>query len=60
MASGIALGLTGTPGHTSHAGSSIGHDNDYVFREILKLSQVDVDRFVAMGAIEETAPPRTR
>jgi crotonobetainyl-CoA:carnitine CoA-transferase CaiB-like acyl-CoA transferase len=60
VASGIALGLTGTPGRTSHAGSSIGHDNDYVFREILKLSQVDVDRFVVMGAIEETAPPRTR
>ena len=31
-ASGIPLGLTGTPGRTTYAGSSVGHDNDYVFR----------------------------
>jgi crotonobetainyl-CoA:carnitine CoA-transferase CaiB-like acyl-CoA transferase len=53
VASGIPLGLTGTPGHTSHAGSAVGHDNDYVFREILGLSESEIERFVAMGAIEE-------
>jgi crotonobetainyl-CoA:carnitine CoA-transferase CaiB-like acyl-CoA transferase len=54
VASGIPLGLTGTPGHTSHAGSAVGHDNQYVFREILDLSESEITRFVAMGAIEET------
>ena len=53
VASGIPLGLTGTPGHTSYAGSAVGHDNEYVFREILGLSESEIERFVAMGAIEE-------
>jgi crotonobetainyl-CoA:carnitine CoA-transferase CaiB-like acyl-CoA transferase len=52
-ASGIPLGLTGTPGRTTHTGSSIGHDNGYVFREILGLTQVEIDRFVDLGAIED-------
>ena len=51
-ASGIPLGLTGTPGHTTHSGSSIGHDNESVFTEILGLSREEIDRFVASGAIE--------
>ncbi len=54
VASGIPLGLTGTPGHTAHAGSAVGQDNPYVFREILGLSDSAVERFVANGAIEET------
>jgi len=54
VASGIPLGLTGTPGHTAHAGSAVGQDNQYVFREILGLSESEVERFVANGAIEET------
>lgn len=53
VASGIPLGLTRTPGHTPHAGSAVGHDNQYVFREILGLSESEVERFVATGAIEE-------
>jgi crotonobetainyl-CoA:carnitine CoA-transferase CaiB-like acyl-CoA transferase len=53
VASGIPLGLTGTPGHTPHAGSAVGHDNQYVFREILDLSEAEVEHFVANGAIEE-------
>jgi crotonobetainyl-CoA:carnitine CoA-transferase CaiB-like acyl-CoA transferase len=53
VASGIPLGLTGTPGHTAHAGSAVGQDNQYVFREILGLSESAVERFVANGAIEE-------
>jgi crotonobetainyl-CoA:carnitine CoA-transferase CaiB-like acyl-CoA transferase len=53
VASGIPMGLTGTPGHTPHAGSAVGHDNQYVFREILDLSDSEIERFVANGAIEE-------
>jgi crotonobetainyl-CoA:carnitine CoA-transferase CaiB-like acyl-CoA transferase len=53
MASGIPLGLTGTPGYTAHAGSAVGQDNQYVFREILGLSESEVELFVANGAIEE-------
>jgi benzylsuccinate CoA-transferase BbsF subunit len=52
-ASGIPLGLTGTPGKTTHAGSSVGHDNGIVFREILGLAQDEIDRLVANGAIED-------
>jgi len=52
-ATGIPLGLTRTPGKTLQAGSSIGHDNGPVFREILGLSQDEIDRFAARGAIEE-------
>lgn len=53
VASGIPLGLTATPGHTPHAGSAVGHDNQFVFREILDLSESEIERFVATGAIEE-------
>ena len=52
VATGIPLGLRGTPGRTTQTGSSIGHDNDYVFREILGLSQDEIDRLTEQGAIE--------
>ena len=51
-ASGIPLGLTGTPGHTTQAGSSIGHDNDAIFREVLGLTPAQIEAFVQSGAIE--------
>ena len=51
-ASGLGLGLTGTPGRTTHAGSSVGHDNEYVFREIVGLPESEMRRFEAMGVIE--------
>ena len=35
IANGIPLGLTGTPGRTSGAGTAVGADNDYVFGELL-------------------------
>jgi crotonobetainyl-CoA:carnitine CoA-transferase CaiB-like acyl-CoA transferase len=54
VASGIPLGLTGTPGHTSHAGSAVGHDNQYVCREILDLSETEIARFEELGAVEKT------
>ena len=47
------MGLTGSPGHTSQAGSSVGHDNHYVFREILNLSAFEMQRLIKAGAIEE-------
>ena len=53
-ASGIPLGLTGTPGRTTHAGSSVGHDNDYVFTEILGLDRDEIERLVQSGGIEES------
>ncbi len=53
-ASGIPLGLTGTPGHTTHAGSSIGHDNGYVFTEILGLDHDEIERLVQSGGIEKS------
>jgi crotonobetainyl-CoA:carnitine CoA-transferase CaiB-like acyl-CoA transferase len=51
-ASGIPLGLTGTPGRTAHAGEAIGQDNEYVFREILGLSAAQLQEHIASGAIE--------
>jgi crotonobetainyl-CoA:carnitine CoA-transferase CaiB-like acyl-CoA transferase len=54
VASGIPLGLTRTPGRTTHAGSAVGQDNDYVFGEILKLPPSELARYIEMGAIEDT------
>ncbi len=51
-ATGIPLGLTKTPGRTTHAGSSVGHDNDEVFREVLGLSDAEIERLIEIGAIE--------
>jgi crotonobetainyl-CoA:carnitine CoA-transferase CaiB-like acyl-CoA transferase len=52
VATGIPLGLSDTPGRTTHAGSAVGHDNDYVLAEILGLSPEEIERYVALGAIE--------
>ncbi len=52
VASGIPLGLTGTPGRTTHAGSSIGHDNEVVMMEILGLSRDEYESHLQSGAIE--------
>jgi crotonobetainyl-CoA:carnitine CoA-transferase CaiB-like acyl-CoA transferase len=51
-ASGIPLGLSGTPGRTPHAGEPIGRDNAYVFREIVGLSGAELLRLMEIGAIE--------
>ena len=51
-ASGIPLGLTGTPGRTRRAGEAIGQDNEYVFREIAGLSADELNRHIASGAVE--------
>jgi crotonobetainyl-CoA:carnitine CoA-transferase CaiB-like acyl-CoA transferase len=51
-AAGIPLGLMGTPGHTNQAGEAIGQDNEYVFREVLGVSDADYAALVSIGAIE--------
>src|SRR5690606_22143248 len=51
-ASGIPLGLTGTPGRTTHSGSSVGHDNAYVLREVVGLSETEWEEGIRSGAIE--------
>jgi crotonobetainyl-CoA:carnitine CoA-transferase CaiB-like acyl-CoA transferase len=51
-ASGIPLGLTGTPGSTTQAGSSIGHDNRSVLQEIVGLSDSQIKELTSIGAIE--------
>ncbi len=51
-ASGIPLGLTATPGRTTHSGSSIGHDNESVLQEIAGLTEAEWEEGVRTGAIE--------
>jgi crotonobetainyl-CoA:carnitine CoA-transferase CaiB-like acyl-CoA transferase len=53
VAPGIPLGLSGTPGHTPHAGEAIGQDNDYVFGEVLGLDRSELTRLAEIGAIED-------
>jgi crotonobetainyl-CoA:carnitine CoA-transferase CaiB-like acyl-CoA transferase len=55
VATGIPLGLTGTPGRTGRAGAAIGEDNDAVFRDLVGLTPDEVQSYVDAGAIE--APP---
>lgn len=56
VACGIPLGLQGTPGRTTHTGSSIGHDNELVFRELLGLSAAEIEALTERGAIEPGGP----
>jgi len=52
VATGIPLGLTGTPGRTRGTGAAIGQDNDYIFGDLLGLSPEEIRQFVEAGAIE--------
>jgi benzylsuccinate CoA-transferase BbsF subunit len=52
VATGIPLGLTGTPGRTRGAGAALGQDNDYVFGELLGMTPEAIRDAVAAGAIE--------
>jgi benzylsuccinate CoA-transferase BbsF subunit len=52
VAAGIPVGLTGTPGRTTHAGSAVGQDNDTVFGEVLGLSPEEIERYIEIGVIE--------
>ncbi|MGE4650664.1 MAG: CoA transferase [Myxococcota bacterium] len=53
IASGVPLGLTENPGHTPHAGEAIGQDNEYVFRDLLGLSDSEFSAASERGAIEQ-------
>ena len=52
IATGIPLGLTSPPGKTTRAGAGIGCDNDFVFGELLGLSEAELLAHRASGAIE--------
>ena len=54
VATGIPLGLTGTPGCSGRAGAAVGQDNDYVFGELLGMSSQEIQRCVEAGAIESS------
>ncbi len=43
--------LESTPGHVSHTGESLGASNTYVYRQLLGLSEYDLDRLHDEGAI---------
>jgi len=51
-ATGIPLGLTGTPGRTPRAGAAMGEDNVEVFCGRLGLSESEYNNYLATGAIE--------
>ncbi|MFQ5697675.1 MAG: CaiB/BaiF CoA transferase family protein [Myxococcota bacterium] len=51
-ATGIPLGLTGTPGRSGLAGAALGQDNAYVFGELLGMSDDEIGRAIRAGAIE--------
>jgi benzylsuccinate CoA-transferase BbsF subunit len=51
-ATGIPLGLTGTPGRSGPAGAAVGQDNQDVFGRLLGMSPQDIEEAVRDGAIE--------
>jgi len=57
LAAGIPLGLAGTPGRTPHTGGAIGAHNEEVLHEVLGLTDEEIARLVACGALE-TVPNR--
>ena len=52
VATGIPLGLTGTPGHSGRTGAAMGQDNDYVFGELLGMTPQEIQQCIELGAIE--------
>jgi crotonobetainyl-CoA:carnitine CoA-transferase CaiB-like acyl-CoA transferase len=52
LATGIPLGLTGTPGRTTGSGSAIGEDNSYVFGALLGMDEEEIRGYLDEGAIE--------
>jgi crotonobetainyl-CoA:carnitine CoA-transferase CaiB-like acyl-CoA transferase len=51
-ATGVPLGLTGTPGGSGRAGAAVGQDNDYVFGTLLGMTQGEIETCIEAGAIE--------
>lgn len=52
VATGIPLGLTGTPGHSGPAGAALGQDNDHVFGSLLGMTPQEIRECTEAGAIE--------
>lgn len=52
MATGIPLGMTGTPGRSGRAGAAVGQDNDAVFGELLGMSRQEIEACIDAGIIE--------
>jgi crotonobetainyl-CoA:carnitine CoA-transferase CaiB-like acyl-CoA transferase len=52
VATGIPLGLTGTPGRTDRTGAAVGQDNEAVFGELLGMTPEEIRSYVDAGAIE--------
>jgi len=57
VATGIPLGLTGTPGRTPWAGGAIGRDNERVLRDLVGLSEAELRAYTEAGAIEPAEDP---
>ncbi len=51
-ATGLPLGLTGTPGHSGRSGAAVGEDNDYVFGTLLGMNRQEIQAAIEAGAIE--------
>jgi crotonobetainyl-CoA:carnitine CoA-transferase CaiB-like acyl-CoA transferase len=52
VATGIPLGLTGTPGRSGRAGAALGEDTDYVFGTLLGMAPEEIRECIEVGAIE--------
>jgi len=52
IATGVPLGLTGTPGRSGRAGAALGQDNEAVFGELLGMSRQEIQDCIAAGVIE--------
>ena len=52
VASGLALGLLGTPGKTPHAGRAIGADNHAVFCQLLGMKEAEFQQYLKAGVIQ--------
>lgn len=50
---GVAIGLSDTPGKVRRPGPPVmGHDNEYVFREILGMTEDEVNEYYVEGAFD--------
>jgi len=57
VATGVPLGLRGTPGRSGRAGARVGEDNEAVLRGLVGLDEREYAECVADGAIEPAREP---
>jgi formyl-CoA transferase len=48
----VFIGLSETPGRVRRAGPTMGQDNEYVYREILGLSEEELNDLYVDGALD--------